>query len=364
MKIRIISLMLLFVSITTFGQIKKEWGEKFDYDDKKEIDPKVVLADNYNHFMFSVINIDGGMMSTNQIIIRKFDQKNQLVNTFVEEFPYKNAFTLHNYLGSFELGNDKLVIFTDCYSNKTKKKEIHRIIFDKKTSAFTTTLVAEYTFESLSKSGTVYLIPSQNKNYIGIVYSKYSNKKIAEENDCTLLDGKTSDKVWQKNIAFPLLSFTENIVLSNSGKFVFVMNSKETGSKNILAIADENTIENKDFGEDIKIQKPLAFSIGTQDYLIAFNNPAHGISHGDYGSILLYDLNSGRILKNNSIKGFDAIKDLKKVNYNYVTIQNNEIQLFVDCIYKTGTKPDPTMPNSTFTVPVYSNGNSSILVFG
>lgn len=359
------TLLFLLLSITTFGQPKHEWGPKFDYDEKKEIDPKVVLVDNYNHYMVSVINIDGGMMPTNKIIIRKFDQKNQLVNTFTEEFPYKDVFTLHNYLGSFELGSGKLVVFTDCYSNKTKKKEIHKIIFDKKTSTFTTTVVAEFTFESISKSGTTYIMPSQNKNYIGIVYGKFSNKKIAEEFECIVLDGKTSDVVWQKNIAFPLLSFTGNIVLNNTGKFVFIRNSKETGSKNIIAVVDAKTIENKDFGDKLSVQKPIAFSIGAQDYLIAFNNSIQTISMngGDYSNILLYDLNSGTILKNNYLKDFITIKDLQKVNLNSISVKNNEIHLFVDCEVKTGTKPDPKFPNSTFTVPIISNANPSVLIF-
>ena len=360
-----LSLLFFIISITMFSQLKKEWGSKFDYDEKKETNPNVVLVDNYNHYMVSIINIDGGMMPTNQIIIRKFDQKNQLVNTFIEEFPHKNVFTLHNFLGSFELGTDKLAIFTDCYSNKTKKKEIHKIIFYKKKSTFTTTLVAEFTFESLSKSGDANIRSSQNKNYISIIYGKYNNKKIEENYECIVLDGKTSDLVWQKNISFPLQSYTENMILTNSGKIVFIRNSKETGSKNILAIADGNTIENKNIEENIQIYEPMAFSIGTQDYLIAFNNPIRTISinSGNFENILLYDLNSGKILKNNSLKIFNAIKDLQYVHFNTIFVQNNEIHLFVDCTFQTGTKPNPTFPNSTIKVPVYSNGNPSLLVF-
>jgi hypothetical protein len=366
MKIITLPIILFFLmSVSIFSQSQKVWGTKFDYDYKTEVDPKVVLVDNYNHFMVSVINIDGGMLPTNQIIVRKFDQKNQLVNTFTTDFPYKDVYTLHNYLGSVELGADKLAIFTDCYSNRTKKKEIHKIIFDKKTNNFTTTLVSEFTFESLSKSGVVYFRTSQNKKYISVIYGKYSNKKIAEEYVCTILDGTTSEVVWQKNIAFPLLSYTENMVLSNSGKIIFIRSSKETGDKNILAIADANTIENKDFGDKIQIQNPIAFSIGTQDYLIAFNSEKHTLSINSNGfqNILLYDVNLGKVIKNNTVRIFDAIKDLQTVSIKQIFIQDNEIHLFVDCSFKTGTKPDPSFPNSTFQVPVYSNGEPAILIF-
>ena len=137
MKSNILIVIIALISATVFGQVRKEWGAKFDYDQKNEQDPKVVLLDNYNHYMLTVINVDG-MQATNQIILRKFDQKNNLVNTFVQEFPNKDMFTLHNYMGSFEIGTDKVVVFTDTYSNKTKKKEIHKVVFDKKSQTFTT----------------------------------------------------------------------------------------------------------------------------------------------------------------------------------------------------------------------------------
>ncbi|MNX45452.1 hypothetical protein D3C86_759670 [compost metagenome] len=363
MKTKIASLLFLLVSLTAVSQRPKEIGTKFDYDER-ETDLKVVLVDNYNHFMSSAINVDASMQSVNKIIIRKFDQKNQLVETFTEEFPYKDVFTLHNYLGSFELQNEKLLILVDCYSNKTKKKEIFQITFDKKTNLFDKKVIAEYTFESITKSGTTYAMVSQNKNYIGIVYSKYANKKIAEENQCTLIDGRTGDLLWQKDVPFPLLSFTESVVLSDSGKFIFVRTTKETGSQNVLAIADGNTVESKDFGkEDVKIKKPLAFSIGPNEYLIAFNNYAHGINRGEYDKVLFYDLNAGTVLKNNRVESLEKIKDLSRVNFNNLSIQNDEIYLFVDSDFKSGTKPDPTFPNSTFKVAEYSNGYPSLLIF-
>lgn len=365
MKTRITVLLLLLISITMFGQYRKELGNKFDYDAKKELDLKVVLVDNYNHYTVSVTNLDAAGMSSNKVIIRKFDQKDQLVETFTQDFPSKDISTLHNYLGSFELGTDKVVVFADCYSGKTKKKEISKIIFDKKTGTFTTSVLAEFTFESLSKSGTSFAMSSFNKNFIGIVYSKFSNKKIAEEHQCIVLDGKTTDVIWQKTVTFPLLSFTDKIVLNDTGKFTFVMTTKETGTKNVLAIVDSENIENKDFGsEDIKILKPITFLAGPTEYLIAFDSYAHGVNiSGFYGKILVYDLTAGKVLKNNFIKNFDQIKDLSKINFNNLFVQNDEIHLFTDCDFKSGTKPDPTFPNSTFTVPVYSNGYPSLFVF-
>ena len=72
-------------------------GSKFDFDQKSEIEPQIVLADNYNHYMLSILNRDG-MQSMHKVVLRKFDQKNLLVDTFSKDFAI-DMFTLHNYRG-------------------------------------------------------------------------------------------------------------------------------------------------------------------------------------------------------------------------------------------------------------------------
>jgi hypothetical protein len=361
MKSNILIVIIALISATVFGQVRKEWGAKFDYDQKNEQDPKVVLLDNYNHYMLTVINVDG-MQATNQIILRKFDQKNNLVNTFVQEFPNKDMFTLHNYMGSFEIGTDKVVVFTDTYSNKTKKKEIHKVVFDKKSQTFTTTLVVGYTFESISKSGTANVFGSQNGAFIAVTYQKFSNRKIAEETECTVLDGKTLDIAWKKTLTMPLELYTDTVVVTNSGKLVFVKRVVDKSAKHSLSIVDANATKETELGLNIKINKPITFSIGTQDYFVAFSSSATQRIN-IYDSILLYDLQSGTILKNNPIKDFAAIKDLQEIKYDYLNVQNNEIHLFVECKYQTGTRPDPKFPtNPGFNIPVFSNGNATLFV--
>jgi hypothetical protein len=171
-QLRIITVLLVLILSKSFSQGKQEWGSKFDYNLKVEEDAKVILADNYNHYLFSIAN-KHGMMSQHDIIIRKFDQKNKLVNTFKQNFPNKDTYTLYNYLGSFELDKNRIVVFIDSYSNKTKKKDIHRVIFDKTTETFTSTLIVGYTFESISKSGTAFVTASQNGRYYSVVYTKF-----------------------------------------------------------------------------------------------------------------------------------------------------------------------------------------------
>jgi hypothetical protein len=363
MKLKLFISTALLVVTSMIGQSKVDWGTKFDVDTKSELDLQLVMKDNYNYYMASVVNRDG-MLAQNQVIIRKFDQKNQLVNTFTQNFPLVDMFTLHFYKGSFQLGDTKFVVFTHSYSNKTKKAQLDKIVFDKTTGTFTTTTVFEYPILSLSKSGDIFTMRSENGKYIGIVFQKYGTKKDPEESDCLVLDGTTLNEVWKKTISFPIESNTNERVLTNSGKFAFVRTVKEVGSNHVLAMVDASGIENKDFGAVVKLQKPLAISIGTQDYLVAFNYPAKGIRRGDFGYLMLYDIQLGKMLQNNDIEGFNSIKDINEVVFRNVTIQNNEIQLFADCKYKSGTMPDPTFPNSSFTVPVYRFGYSSIIVLG
>jgi hypothetical protein len=358
--IRFLAIILLLASVTLSAQIKKEWGAKFDYDLKIEQEPKVVLADNYNHYLMTFVNKDG-IMAQHQIIMRKFDQKNNLVDTFIQDFPEKTLFTLYNCLGSYELGKDKVVIFIDGYSNKTKKKSIHRMIFDKTTDKFTSTLIVDYTFESLSKSGTAYVVPSQNGNYYGIVYSKFSNKKIAEVDECTVIDAKTFDVVWKKTITFPVEFYSGDITVTNSGKLVFIKRVVSKSEKHALYVVDATSEADKDLGADIKLSRPVAITIGNQDYLIAFNLEAR-LREWSYSNIMLYDLQLGKIISNDKIDAFPGIKDPQDVRYN-VNVHDNQIDLFAECKYQTGSKPSTGMfaNDPKFNDPVFSFGSGIMI---
>ncbi len=360
-QLRIITLLLLVTTSALLAQAKPEWGPKFDYDVKIEEDPKIVLADNYNHYLFSIVN-KHGMMAQHAIIMRKFDQKNKLINTIKENFPNKDVYTLYNYLGSYEVGKDKIVIFTDSYSNKTKKKEIHSIIFDKNTDTFTTTLVVGYTFESISKSGTAYVVASQNGAYFSVIYSKFSNRKIAEVTECTVLNGSTFDVAWQKTVTFPMEYYSGDMAITNSGKLVFVKRVVDKGAKHSLLVIDANGETDKDLG-NIKISKPIAITIGTQDYLIALNQSA-SIRALFYNNIMLYDLESGRIINNDVVNFFKGINDVQDIRYSYVNVKENQIDVFVECKYQTGSKPstlDSFKNDPKFNDPVFSFGEGMMV---
>lgn len=359
MKFKIISFVLLICATFTSAQ-NIVIGSKFDFDQKTEIEPQIVMADNYNYYMLSVQNKDG-MMAMHKILLRKFDQKNQLVDTYTQNFAI-DLFTLHNYRGSFEL-NNKLVVFIESYSNKRKVSELMQYTFDKTTNTFDTKVVASYPIESFTKSGTYSVTQSPNKQYFGIAYQKYNTKKEPEESDCFLLDGKTLAQLWKKTITFADEFYSTEKVTTNSGKLIFVREPRSYKDTPYLTVISQDNQENKTFEEDTRIQKPITFSIGTQDYLMCFNYKRKGVRGGDFGNIMVYDLNQGKALKNNTIDDFNRTPKIKDVFIRKVFLENNEIRVFVEGSYQSGTKPSTTFPNSNFQDPKYNFGPAHLLVF-
>jgi len=175
MKFKLVHLFFIVLFATASAQNPVVVGEKFDFDSKYEQDAQLVLKDNYNHYLFTVTNRDG-MLANHQIILRKFDQKNQLVNTYSQDFAI-NMFTLHNYLGGFELSNDKFVAFINSYSNKTSKTELYQYVFDKTTGKFTATVIASYPIVSLSKSGNFSISKSENNQFLELYIKNTTLKK-------------------------------------------------------------------------------------------------------------------------------------------------------------------------------------------
>ena len=361
MKNKILQLLSLFlISATLFAQ-SPEIGTKFNFDVKLEQDAKFVLKDNYNHFLLSVINVDG-MLRNNSIILRKFDQKNKLVQTFTQEFGPKDVSFLNNYLGSFESGNDKIIVITESYSKKLNVKEISKHIFDKTTSKFETSLIVSYPIESLIKSGTTYVRSADNNNYIGIDYVAYNSKSDPEVNYITMLDAK-GQLVWKKEVSFDPGFVTSGLTVTNSGKAVLLRNAKSYKEKPVLTLVAADKREDKTFDTDIKLQEPKAISIGSKDYLIAFNYPSKGVRSCDFQDLLLYDLENGQILKNNRITEFNNTANIQEVKIKNVTLQNSEIILFVEAKSEIVVKQAPGVPFSWDKNYKYENASMFIMSF-
>jgi hypothetical protein len=361
MKKRITVVCLLVVS-QFFAQSDFIIGSKFDFSPKVELDAQLVLKDNYNHYLVSYINTDG-IQAKHQITVRKFDQKNNLVDTFTQNFAI-DLFTLHNYHGAYELDANKIVVFIESYSGKRKAAEIFSYIFDKTSGKFTAKVLASYPILSAGKSGALRASRSQNGNYFGLVYQKYNVKKEPEENDCMLLNAKTLDVIWKKTATFQDESASRFLTVTNSGKLLLVRDPKSYKETNYISLIDDKNQETKNFEEKLKIHHPIAISIGNKDYLIAFNYKDKGIRRGDFGYVMFYDLEQGKVLYNNDIDGFGN-KDMKEVLFSNVIMENNEIRLTAEGKAKLDVKPTtaPGSFNNSFFEEKFIYGPASLLVF-
>lgn len=351
---------IFLISISVYAQ-SPELGMKFNFDPKSEKDAKFVLKDNYNHYLLTVINVDG-MLRNNSIILRKFDQKNKLVQVITHEFGPKDVSFLNNYLGAFESGNDKIIVITESYSKKSSVKEISKHIFDKSTSKFETSLIASYPIESLMKSGTTYVRGSDNNNFIGIDYVAYNSKSDPETNHITMLDAKGS-LVWKKVVSFDPGYVTNGITITNSGKAVLLRNAKSYKENPLLTLVSADKKEDKTLDVDIKLQQPKAISIGDKDYLVAFNYPSKGVRSCDFQDLMLYDVEDGKILKNNRISEFNTTANLQEVNFKNVTLQNGEILIFAEAKSEIVVKQVPGAPISWDKNYKYENASLFILSF-
>ncbi len=334
-------------------------GAKFSFDQKNESDVQIVLADNYNYYMMSVISTDG-LGAQHLIIIRKFDQKNQMVDTFTQDFKI-DMFTLHNYRGGYQLDNNKVVVFIESYSNKRKVSDLIQYTFDKTTNKFEAKTFATYPIVSASKSGTYSVSRSPNNMFCSVVYQNSDSKKEPEVNECSLLDGKTLTEIWKKTVTFSDEFYSTDKIVTNSGKMIFVRQPRSYKGESYLTVITKDGQENKNFEENTRIHKPTAISIGSQDYLIVFNYRNKGIRGGDFGNIMLYDIEQGKALSNNAVSDFNQAPKIKDVIIRKVFLENNEIRIFAEGYRASEAKP--TAGNSAaFFDPKFYFGPANLLV--
>ena len=354
-------LAMLCLANFSYGQLKYEWGDKFDFDPKTELEPTFILKDNYNHFLLTVFN---GNTDKPKVILRKFDQKNQLVQTFTHDFPAFDISTLHNYLGFAESDQGRVAVFTETYSGKAKKSSIYKHEFDKATAKFVSTEIISNPILSLGKSGTVSLEKSGNQNFIGINYTIHQSKDEPEKNLMLVLDANTFNVVWQKEFVFTDKYITSNFTVTNSGKVVFVRIAKGFKLHNYLVLASSQAQEEKRLETEIFLQQPKAISIGSQEYIVAFNYPAKGVSinRGDYSNLLLYDLSSGKTIQNAKISEFNTLRNITDIHIQKITIQDNEIQIFTEAEIKTEIKPGTPAVSLASLGNSYTFGPSNLII--
>ncbi|GAB2811321.1 hypothetical protein [Ferruginibacter profundus] len=363
MKHTILILLAVCISTISFGQIKYDNGEKFAYNLKDESDPQLILLDTYNSYLMTITQVDG-MLSSHKINIRKFDQKNQLTDTYTYEFQKIDAGTLYNYLGFKEVDNKQVVVFAESYSGKEKKKDIYKYVFDKSTGKFTTSLVVSFPIESAMKSGTTEVEVSGNGRYIGIINKKDPSRKEALQDNVIMMDAATLAVLWNKEVTLDEKSYDRAFTVTNSGKAVLLRAAKGMKLSNYLIVVTQNGQEDKQFDEAVMLHDPKAISIGQSDYLVDFNYDAKGVRRGDYEKIMLYDIGSGKILKNNTITEFNTLKDINEIKITNVFLQNNEIHLFTEAKVQAGTRQVKVNAFSSMTMdePYYTYGPAHLII--
>lgn len=358
MKIKLVIFFLIGTINWGFTQNNPIFGVPFSFDVNKEENPQIVLQDNYNHYLVTITQ--KGILD---IIIRKFDQQNQLVDTFKHNYSI-NPNTLHNVKGIHQVDANRVVIFIESYSGKTKQAEVFQYLFDKTTGKFTSEILGTYTFQSVLKSGSLYVSKSENSKYLGIVYQNYNAKDQPEISECKILNAQTLETVFKKTIKYQDEFYTSERIMSDNGALILLRSPRSWKGTNYISIVTAEGETTKNVEENTKLFRPIAVSINNQDYLIAFNHKTKGIRRGDFGNIMFYDINQGVTLKNNPIEGFNSIKDINEVNFRYAFTQNNEFHIFVEAVYPQGTKPSASFPNNpNFNQPILVFGGARLLVF-
>jgi hypothetical protein len=330
MKYIYIAMLLCLCSLAS-AQPRNEYGEKFQFDAKSEKDPHFIFNDNYNNYLLTVLDAPGMLSAGHQVIVRKFDQKNNLVDTYKTDIPAIDASAMYKYLGFAESRNGKAAAFVEVHSGKAGKSEIYKIEFDKSSAKFTNTLLATNPIISLMKSGDCYLEKSENGQYIAISYHSYRDKGTPDKSTLILVDAGSLNIVWQKDLSFDNEYTSQNFTVTNSGKVVIVRDMK--GSKKgitYLTIVSAVGQEDKNFESPIFLNEMKAVSIGTEDYIVAFNSNSKNFREDFFNSLLLYDLKAGRILNNTKITEFAAVKNLEDVSIAKIILQNNEICIFTE----------------------------------
>jgi len=363
MKQKILLVLAVFISSICFGQISYETGNEFTLNDQEETEPQFVLLDSYNAYLMTITQVDG-MLSSHKITIRKFDQKNQLIDTYTQEFQKIDAGTLYNYLGFKEVNNNQVVVFAESYSGKEKKKDIYKYVFDKTTAKFTSSLVASFAIESAMKSGTTELEISDNGRYIGIINKKDPSKKEPVQDNVVMMDAATLSVLWNKEVTLEEKVYDRGFTITNSGKAILLRAAKGLKLSNYITVVSQNAQEDKQFEEAVMLHDPKAISIGQADYLIDFNYDAKGSRKGDYEKFMLYDIGQGKTIKNNIITEFNTLKDINEIKITKIFLQNNEIHVFTEAKVQAGTKQVKVNAFSSMTMdePYYKFGPSHLII--
>ncbi|MBB4807994.1 hypothetical protein HNP38_003334 [Chryseobacterium defluvii] len=360
MKFKIFTVLAFCASAVAFAQTQYKYGNKFDFDPEQEKDVKLVAGDNNSYYLQSSTN-ENSIRSNNTIYIRKFDNSNNLKETFSHEMPQMEKYAPINYLGSFESGN-KIVFITETYAGKLKKKDIYKVIFDKSTSAFTDELLVSYPIESTMKSGTTYFEKSENGRYGAVVFYNHSPRKEPEKIDINVIDSGSLKSAWSKQVTAEAGSSDTDFFVTNSGNVGLLRSVSQNA---MLLFVTPSGQEEKFFTEKMKVISETVVSMGSQDYLLAFNSTPKAVKFNasDFENLMLYDIQEGKIISNNVIKDYNDGTKIADVYIPYTYLSGDKIYLFTESKIDSGTrKVKSPMGTMTFDETFYRAGDPRMVV--
>lgn len=352
------TLIFLLVFSSVLLAQKNNYGDKFPFNPESEKDAQFVLADNYNTYLFSHVN-DHGMQSQHEVILRKFDQKNALVDTFSFEFPGMGASTLYNFLGMYQRNENEVVAYTHDYTGKMDKMEVHEIIFNKTTSSFSERLIFTHPIESNSKSGDIAFRVSENGQFAALVYTPYSKRKEPNKSMIMVFNTASGDEIWKKDVVFNDTN-EKHVAVTNSGNILWVRIEKgfKAETNQIIEVTATETRQLA-FPEKTALFEPKVFSIGSQDYFMAFyEDKSFGVQVGKFNRLLMYSITDEKVLNDNKIEALTQYKSLTGFSPSEITnvkiseliIADNSINLILETMYKAGTVNKPMFAGSSATI--------------
>jgi len=335
MKLRTFTALAICISSIAFAQSNYKYGNKFDFDATQEKDVKLITGGNDGYYMQSSIN-ENSIRSNNKIFVRKFDNSNNLKQTFSHEMPQIEKYAPINYLGSFESGN-KIVFITETYAGKVKKKDIYKIIFDKTTETFTNELLVSYPIESTMKSGTAYFEKSENGRYGAVVFYQHSPRKEPVKISINVIDTGSLKSVWNKEVTGEAGSSDTEFFVTNSGNIGLLRSANQNAS---LLFVTSSAQEEKFFTEKMKIISETAVSIGDKDYLIAFNSTPKTVKFNasNFENLMLYDINEGKIIANEVVAPYNDGSKIADVFIPYTYVSGDKIYIFTESKLDAGTR--------------------------
>lgn len=359
MKLKIFTALAICISSIAFAQTTYKYGTKFTFDPTQEKDVKLISGGTDTYYMQSSIN-ENSIRSNNKILVRKFDNANNLKQTFFYEMPQIEKYAPINYLGSFESGN-KIVFITETYAGKVKKKDIYKIIFDKSAATFTQELLASYPIESTMKSGTTYFERSENGRYGAVVFYQHSPRKEPVKISINVIDTGSLKSFWAKDITGEAGSSDTDFFVTNSGNIGLLRSANQNAS---LLFVTASGQEEKFFTEKMKVISETAVSIGDKDYLIAFNSTPKTVKFNasNFENLMLYDIKEGKIIANDVVKEYNDGSKIADLFIPYTYVSGDKIYIFTESKLDTGTRQVKSpMGTMMITETAYKAGDPRIV---